>query len=45
MSVVHLYLDYTNILKPAADHILVDGIPDYVPAYVRMVEAIHDGNR
>ena len=43
MNVVHLYLDYTNILKPAPDHILVEAIRDYTQAYTQMAEAIHAG--
>jgi len=41
MSLIHLYLDHAHILKPVADHVLVEAISDYVPAYARMVEAIH----
>jgi len=36
MNVVHLYLNHARILKPAPDHILVEAIPDYIPAYARM---------
>ena len=41
MSLIHLYLDHTHVLEPAPDHFLVEDIPDYVPAYARMVEAMH----
>jgi len=43
MGSVQLYLDPAQILKPAPDHILVEGILDYVPAYARMAEALHAG--
>ncbi len=41
MSLIHLYLDHTHVLEPAPDHFLVEDIPDYVPAYARMVEPMH----
>ena len=41
MSPIQLYLDHTRILKPAPEHMLLDSISNYVPAYARMVEAIH----
>jgi len=40
---IRLCLDYAKILKPATDHILVEDIRDYAPAYARMAEAIHAG--
>ncbi len=43
MSTVYLYLDHARILKAAPDHFLVEDIPDYVAAYVRVAEAIHAG--
>jgi hypothetical protein len=43
MSLVQLHLDHARILKPAPDHILVETIPAYVPAYACMVEALHAG--
>ena len=43
MRVVHLFLDCANILKPDPDHILIQGLSDYAPAYARMAEAIHAG--
>jgi len=33
MSPIQLYLDHARILKPTPNHILVENIPDYVPAY------------
>jgi hypothetical protein len=38
---VRVNLDYASVLQPAPDHVLVKDIPDYVPAYARMTEAIH----
>jgi len=43
MSAIQLHLDHARILKPAPDHVLIEAIPDYVPAYARIVEAIHAG--
>jgi len=43
VSPIHLHLDHAHVLKPALDHILVEAIADYAPAYARMVEAIHAG--
>ena len=43
MSLVQVYLDCAGILKPSLDHVLVEDIPDYAPAYARIAEAIHAG--
>jgi len=43
MDVVCLCVDYACLLKPGPDHILVEAIADYVPAYARMAEALHAG--
>ena len=41
MSPIQLHLDHARILKAAPDHVLIEAIPDYVPVYAQMVEAIH----
>ena len=41
MSLVQVYLDGARILKPSRDHVLVEDISDYAPAYARIAEAIH----
>jgi hypothetical protein len=41
MNPVHLHLDHAHILKPAPNHILVEAIADYAPAYARMAQALH----
>jgi hypothetical protein len=38
-----LCLDHARILKLTTDHILVEAIADYTPAYARMAQAIHAG--
>jgi len=43
MTSIQLCLDHARILEPAPDHVLVETVSDYVPAYTRMVEAIHAG--
>jgi len=43
VSPIHLHLDHAHILKPAPDHILVEAIADYAPAYARMAQALHAG--
>ncbi len=34
---IRLSLDYASVLQPASDHILVENIPAYAPAYARMI--------
>jgi hypothetical protein len=41
VSPIHLHLNHADIFKPAPDHILVEDILDYAPAYACMAEAIH----
>ncbi|HUS70961.1 MAG TPA: hypothetical protein VM075_09345, partial [Anaerolineae bacterium] len=41
--IIRLCLDDTHILDLAFDHVVVQGIADYAPAYTRMAEAIHAG--
>ena len=43
MSLVQVYLDGARILEPSRNHVLVEDIPDYAPAYARIAEAIHAG--
>jgi hypothetical protein len=43
MSPIQLYLDYARILKTTTDHVLVEQIADYAPAYARMAQALHAG--
>ncbi|MGA9348015.1 MAG: hypothetical protein WBW48_04330 [Anaerolineae bacterium] len=43
MSLVQVYLDRARILEPSRDHILVEDISDYAPAYARIAGAIHAG--
>jgi len=42
-NLVQVCLDHTRIIQPAPDQTLIEAIADYVPAYTRMVEAIHAG--
>jgi hypothetical protein len=43
LAPIRLNLDYASVLQPAPDHVLVEAIPDYVPAYAHIVEALHAG--
>jgi hypothetical protein len=43
VSPIQLCLDYARILKTTTDHVLVEAISDYAPAYARMAQAIHAG--